>query len=81
MTSKSVCAICKRRPNTRLNIDHDHVTGDIRGLLCPNCNRAIGLFRDDPGIMRHAAEYIEKKRLNKVALIKAGGPPSYKPKA
>ncbi len=45
---EGVCAICKHPPRkTRLAIDHDHKTGLIRGLLCPFCNRAVGLFKDD----------------------------------
>ena len=37
-----VCAICGRPPKTRrLDIDHDHKTGAIRGLLCVRCNRAL----------------------------------------
>lgn len=53
------CAVC-RRPNGRtLCVDHCHKTGKIRGLLCDNCNRAIGLFVDDPTLMRQAAVYVE----------------------
>ena len=40
-----VCAICKKPPNgRRLDIDHSHETGAIRGLLCTTCNRAVGAF-------------------------------------
>lgn len=40
-------------------VDHDHKTGKIRGLLCGNCNTAIGLCGDDPGILRTLATYLE----------------------
>jgi len=43
------CAICEERiDEASLHIDHDHQTGKIRGLLCHNCNRALGGLRDDP---------------------------------
>lgn len=46
----------------RLAVDHNHETGQIRGLLCSNCNRAIGLLRDDAGLMRKAADYVDNIR-------------------
>lgn len=45
---------------SRLSVDHDHQTGKIRGLLCNNCNRAIGLLKDSSDILYKAAKYIEK---------------------
>jgi len=51
------CAICGAR--VKLHVDHDHNTGAFRGLLCPNCNKAIGLFKDNPDTLRSAAEYLE----------------------
>ena len=59
---EGVCAICKH-PNAngrRLSIDHDHFTGEIRGLLCNNCNVLLGHAKDNPYILRKALEYIEK---------------------
>ncbi len=44
-----LCAICGRAPKRfRLAVDHDHETGEIRGLLCTRCNLGLGWFRDDP---------------------------------
>lgn len=43
----------------RLAIDHDHHTNVIRGLLCSNCNRALGLLRDDCQLLKRAALYLE----------------------
>lgn len=64
-----LCAICGRPPNpdgiraaSRLHADHDHVTGKVRALLCNSCNNGIGRFRDDPALLRAAAEYIERHR-------------------
>ena len=54
-------SICKR-PNQRdacFHIDHDHITGVVRGLLCFNCNAALGLFSDNPEWLRIAALYLE----------------------
>ena len=59
------CAICGRKqPETgshrykSLAVDHCHETGKIRGLLCNNCNRALGLFQDSPELLCRAAEYL-----------------------
>ena len=60
-----LCAICGSDPDitthgiTRFAIDHCHKTGKVRGLLCNNCNVGIGLFADNPGMMRKAAGYLE----------------------
>lgn len=48
-----------RRNIDALRVDHDHVTGKVRGLLCTPCNQAIGHLRDDPRLLRKAAAYLE----------------------
>lgn len=56
-----VCLLClEKDPNFSLAVDHCHKTATIRGLLCSSCNRGIGLFKDDPSLMRAAASYVEK---------------------
>ena len=58
----SVCAICKAdKPGGNcavFHVDHNHNTGEIRGLLCSNCNRLLGYCHDNPDILRRAIEYI-----------------------
>ena len=54
------CAICKTRKPTHL--DHCHKTGKIRGVLCPQCNHALGLFKDNSQWMKQAITYVEKTR-------------------
>ena len=54
------CAICSTPPvePARLAIDHDHTTGEVRGLLCIPCNLAIGNLQDDPTLVLRAADYL-----------------------
>jgi Recombination endonuclease VII len=55
------CAICRtEEPGFRSewDIDHDHVTDQVRGLLCGRCNRGIGQFHEDPAILMAAAQYL-----------------------
>ena len=61
-----LCAICGKpewviyRGKIRsLCIDHNHITGKIRRLLCNTCNRVLGLMGDDPERLRKAASYLE----------------------
>lgn len=58
-----VCAICKMiaKPGKRLHVDHDHETGEIRGLLCVSCNAAIGHLRDDPLLLEAARLYLVER--------------------
>jgi hypothetical protein len=58
------CEICKTdKPTGKWKVfavDHCHKTGNIRGLLCNECNRGMGLLRDDPELLIKAAEYLNK---------------------
>ena len=50
------CVICGS--NEKLVVDHDHKTGQVRGMLCNHCNRGLGHFRDDPMLLEFAAQYL-----------------------
>lgn len=58
------CFICRKHQDEfkqRLHVDHDHVTLEVRGLLCNFCNsRLVGRHRD-PELFRRAAEHLERK--------------------
>ena len=61
-----VCKLCffppfyRNRPSHKqLSVDHDPVTGRVRGLLCPSCNGRLISHRRDPALFRRAAEYLE----------------------
>lgn len=56
----SGCMICgTHMADARICVDHDHNTGQVRGLLCYKCNAAIGMLRDSPTIIRQALTYLE----------------------
>ncbi len=54
---KGRCAICEIETD-QLEIDHDHLSGKVRGLLCGKCNKGIGLFDDDTGKLKAAILYL-----------------------
>lgn len=56
------CAICFQinKSGRRLAVDHSHKTGEVRGLLCTNCNSAIGKLQDSSVIAYQAARYLER---------------------
>jgi hypothetical protein len=53
-----VCAACGTPPKRYLHVDHDHITGEVRGLLCNNCNAALGYLQDDPIVIGKLLRYI-----------------------
>ncbi|GAG89702.1 unnamed protein product [marine sediment metagenome] len=54
------CAICGKFFTTPsdANIDHNHETGEVRGLLCQQCNSGLGFFKDDVELTIRATEYL-----------------------
>ena len=67
-SQNNVCAICHqkfgggRNSNSRLGIDHCHTTGKVRGLLCSNCNRGLGMFKDSEERLKNALDYIKRSK-------------------
>lgn len=67
VAQSGLCAICGK-PETGqreghvklLCVDHSRDTGRVRELLCCRCNQALGMFREDPTIIRRAAAYLER---------------------
>jgi hypothetical protein len=53
------CAICSSSIPINAHLDHDHKTGEVRGLLCPGCNHGLGKFKDDPELLLKAIEYLK----------------------
>jgi len=60
LSQQDCCAICGDAGPEHL--DHDHESGSVRSLLCQRCNFGLGLYRDDPDLLRAAAEYVERHR-------------------
>lgn len=59
------CAVCLeiplgRKGHSKLNVDHDHLSGVVRGLLCGKCNMALGLLRENTDIMLNLVAYTQK---------------------
>ena len=61
-----LCCICDRSFG-RGDIDHDHVTGRVRGILCHACNIGVGAFQDNPAILQRAILYISATSREEVA--------------
>ena len=58
----NVCAICgisQDSSSRKFHVDHDHVTGSIRGILCHHCNTGLGAFRDRPESLLSAISYLK----------------------
>ncbi len=54
-----LCPICLDNVHAGSSLDHCHILGNIRGILCSNCNTGIGMLRDDPALLRRAIRYLE----------------------
>jgi hypothetical protein len=56
------CSVCRKTQKRAFDVDHDHTTGEVRGLLCTSCNRMIGHAGDDPDNLERAAAYLRSFR-------------------
>jgi len=61
------CAVCRTdKPRGTQGfgwcVDHDHETGQVRGILCGHCNQGIGMLQDDPDVIAAAAKYVQRHR-------------------
>ncbi|MGH2808786.1 MAG: endonuclease VII domain-containing protein, partial [Actinomycetota bacterium] len=63
ITQGGACRICGKVEGDKLHVDHDHQTGLIRGLLCGNCNKAIGLLEEDADRFAAATSYLRETQL------------------
>lgn len=59
-SQNKVCAVCQEKCHTGYNlaVDHNHKTGKIRGLLCKNCNTAIGLLKENIQVIENVIIYL-----------------------
>lgn len=55
-----LCAICGHSLKTKCCVDHNHATGQIRGLLCDSCNRGLGLLKDSVSVLGTAIDYLKR---------------------
>lgn len=62
LSQQGGCAICGQQSTLqrRLDVDHNHKTGKVRGLLCNTCNQAMGVAKDSPDLLRKMAAYLDK---------------------
>jgi hypothetical protein len=75
------CGICKE-PQSNFSksfaVDHNHKTNQIRGLLCDNCNRALGQFKDSDTILENALSYIKTDYSDAVVIPITAKPRAYR---
>jgi Autographiviridae endonuclease VII len=78
------CAICSRKESEErhgfLHVDHDKVTGAVRGLLCSKCNLALGLLQEDVDIAKEAFKYLKNQQAHAILSKVVMGRPEFEDK-
>lgn len=60
LNQRGVCAICNQPPGLKgLFVDHDHKTGEVRGLLCHHCNILLGMAKDNLTVLQNSIRYLD----------------------
>lgn len=60
----AICGILQDKNKKYFAVDHDHVTGEIRGILCERCNQGLGYFRDNIDILMNAITYLLRNNVH-----------------
>jgi hypothetical protein len=55
-----ICGTDKCKSGRNFAVDHDHITGRVRGLLCSACNQGLGNFKDSPELLQKAIKYLNE---------------------
>jgi hypothetical protein len=69
------CAICSKPESKCANglyVDHDHQTGNVRALLCRECNVGLGYFSDQEDLLLKASDYLRKHNQGRLRLVNKG---------
>jgi hypothetical protein len=61
LAQNNCCALCKKQQTKKLHVDHCHTTGQIRGLLCGNCNTALGLLKENLTTIESIVNYLNRR--------------------
>ena len=70
------CAICSGSlEGVRTHIDHDHITGQVRGILHHQCNTSLGVFKDSPEILERAVRYLREPKNYGISKFKSSPHP------
>lgn len=75
-SQNGACAICLKLPTRSLAVDHDHTSGEVRGLLCANCNSGLGFFADSIQSMKNGIAYLEAHPTNPDVIVECRNKPA-----